>query len=462
MTGPEQNLLDHLEKLLGPGAVVPAEQAAGRPIAPQGAPMEATPILRPASTTEASTILRLCHEAGQSLICLGGASGLAQGTQRVTGSEWYLSLERMRGVEIDRLSRIAVLEAGAVLQVVQEAAHAAGLLFPVDLGARGSATIGGLISTNAGGERVFRYGMMREQVLGLEVVLADGTVLDLMGEVIKNNAGYDLKHLFIGSEGTLGVVTRAVVRLRPAPLSTETAFLALATMPQVIQVLEQLESRLGGTLSAFELMWPEFMATQVAPRGPHRPPLQLGDNYFVLAEAEGGDPASDHDRFEAVLAELLNEGVILDAAIAQTVADRVAYWTIRNDVMGLLSKWWPLIMFDVSVPVRRMEDFISRARTQVAAAAPGATAIAFGHVADNNLHLGVHHTDLSPESRARISQAVYALVQEARGSISAEHGIGLEKRDYLRYTRGEDAIRMMRLLKTQLDPRNILNPGKVI
>jgi FAD/FMN-containing dehydrogenase len=395
---------------------------------------------------------------------MGGASGLVGGLRQATGQEWMLSLERMRRIErIDPVSRIAVVEAGVVLQTLQEAAAAQGLLFPVDLGARGSATVGGLVSTNAGGERVLRFGMMREQVLGLEVVLADGTVLDLMGEVLKNNAGYDLKQLFIGSEGTLGIVTRAVLRLRPAFAGHDAAWLALADLAQLPQALTRLERGLGGTLSAFELMWPEFLHTMTAPPDtPHRMPLAPGAAGYVLVEAEGGTPDADHQRFIAVLEDLLEDGTIADAAIARSEAERRAFWAIRNDIPRLARHWSPSVSFDVSVPIAMMAGYVAELRAALTEAWPGARLLSFGHVADNNLHLVVNiGADPKPQADA-IAECVYRGVLARHGSISAEHGIGLDKRHALHASRPPAVLALMRQMKASLDPMGLFNPGKVV
>ncbi len=257
-----------------PGCVVAPAEARGRQVSSLGHQIPDAPVLRPASTEQVVTCVRLCGAAGRALIALGGGTNYAGSTAPTERGEWYLSLERMNRIEsVDAENRIAVVQAGVVLQNIQEAAREHGVQFAVDLGGRGSATVGGLIATNAGGERVFRYGMMREQIIGLEAVLADGRVVDLMDRVIKNNAGYDVKQWFIGTEGTLGIVTRAVLRLRAAPNSVQTALLALPSVDDAPGLLNRIETALGGTLSAFELLWPEFYETMCGgPAPPTRAP----------------------------------------------------------------------------------------------------------------------------------------------------------------------------------------------
>src|SRR6185295_5298900 len=274
----------------------------------------------------------------------GGRTGLVEGAN--AEGAIALSLERMNAVEeIDAAGSIMVVQAGCILQTACEAADAAGLFLPLDLGARGSATIGGNISTNAGGNRVLRYGMMRDMVLGLEAVLADGTVVTSMNRLIKNNTGYDLKQLFIGSEGTLGVVTRAVLRLRPKPTSQNMALLAVDTYAHLPRILRNLERGFGGTLSAFEVMWEDFYRLVTMPPAKGRPPVPHGHAYYVLIEALGGDEGEDAARFERVLAAELENGEIADAAVAKSKAECANLWGLRDDVLQV-GQNAPVFTFD--------------------------------------------------------------------------------------------------------------------
>ncbi len=463
MSDSDTYLLAQIVERCGSAAVMEPSDTAKRTLFLSGEPLAAVPTLRPANTDEVAFIVKLARAAGRALVPVGGITGLVDALKPSTGQEWYLSLERMRRIErIDAGSRVAVVEAGVVLQTLQDAVAEQGMLFPVDLGARGSATVGGLISTNAGGERVLRFGMMRAQILGLEVVTANGDVLDLMAEVVKNNAGYDLKQMFIGSEGTLGIVTRAVLRLRPAFAGNHAAFLALNSLDHIHDVLTKLESGLGGTLSAFELMWPEFAQTQCAGPDGHRMPVTADAAAHVLVEAEGGDPDSDGARFVAVLSAMLEDGTIADAAIAQSEAERQAFWAMRNDLSRLLRHWSPVVTFDVSLPIQQMADYVAELRTACTARWPSARAMVYGHVADNNLHVGV---TLGPDTRAQreaIAELVYSGVVSRNGSISAEHGIGLEKRESLVKHLPPNVLALMRQLKQWMDPQGLLNPGKVI
>ncbi|MCW8872889.1 MAG: FAD-binding oxidoreductase, partial [Xanthomonadales bacterium] len=332
-------LIEQIRSILGDQAVLTGTDVSNRSDSwPPTGGCQAMAIVRPASTAEVSEVLRLCHAAGQTVVTHGGLTGLVGGAK--TGpADIVLSLERMNRMEpVDTVNRTVVVDAGVPLQKVQEAAEAADLLFPLDLGARGSATIGGNISTNAGGNSVIRYGMTREQVLGVEAVLADGTAISSMKDVIKNNTGYDLKQLFIGSEGTLGVVTRAVLRLRPLPRSRNTALVALDSFDKVAQFLRAMDAALGGTLSAFEVLWNDFYHLIVGDGKRHVLPLGTEHPFYVLLESTGGSEDSDRERFESALEEAFERELLADAVIAQSKQQRSDLWAIRDDVEAMARK----------------------------------------------------------------------------------------------------------------------------
>jgi len=416
-------------------------------------------IARPADTGEVSRVLAACFEAGQPIVPMGGLTGLVRGATASAG-EIGLSFERMIHVEaIDVRDRTMRAQAGATLQRVQEAAQREGLMFALDLGARGSATIGGNAATNAGGNRVIRYGMMRELVLGLEVVLADGTVISSLNRMIKNNAGYDLKQLFIGSEGTLGVITRLVLRLHPLPLSHQTALLACTSFEQVTGLLGRLDALLGGAMSSFEVMWREFFALVTTPPAAGRSPIAGEFPFYVIVEAQGGDPDGDQARFEQSLAAAAEEGRFADAAIATSQAQRDAIWALRDDVGRVFGLGHPFV-FDISLPVAEMEGYVAEVHGALAERLPGQRCFTFGHLGDGNLHFVVVGS-AGPEAHQTIEEAVYRPLASRQGSVSAEHGIGVEKRSWLSLSRSPDEIALMRLLKQSLDPRGILNPGRI-
>jgi FAD/FMN-containing dehydrogenase len=309
---------------------------------------------------------------------------------------------------------------------------------------------------------VLRWGMMREMVLGIEAVLADGTVITALNSLLKNNAGYDLKQLFIGSEGTLGIVTRAVLRLRPRPSSDSVALLAVDEFGNLPRALRRLERALGGTMSAFEVMWAAYyeLVTMAPARG--RPVLPLGHSYYVLVEAKGADIAGDTVRFETALIEALHCGEIVDAVVAKSDSERRAIWSLRDDVAEL-TRQGPILPFDVSLKIEKMQSYVESVRGALEARwGESVRLVVFGHLADGNLHLVVCLGEHSPQLRRAVEELVYAPLRKHFGSISAEHGIGLQKREFLSWSRSPAEIALMRTLKASLDPRNILNPGKVL
>lgn len=416
-------------------------------------------VVYPTSTEEVSAVLKLCNDLGQPVTPQGGLTGLAGGAVPAREGMVALALDRMRAIEeIDLNAAVMTVQAGAVLQSVQEAADAAGMLFPLDLGGRGSAQVGGLIGTNAGGNRVLRYGVMRDLVMGVEAVLADGRIVSSLNKMLKNNTGYDLKQLFVGAEGTLGVVTRANLKLFPKPATEATAVCGMASYDAALALLRRARAMLGGTLSAFEVMWREFYEMGVAEFG--RRPLEGDHAVYVLLDALGADPASDAGRFEALITSAIEAGEIDDAVIAQSSQQTRELWRIREVPAEFPRTFSPHIPFDVSVPTGQIGDLAAALDGRLKAAFPTLAAVYFGHVADSNLHIGVQAAH--GEDEAEVKRLVYDVVREFKGSISAEHGIGTEKKKYLAYSRSETELGVMKTLKQTLDPKGILNPGKVL
>ena len=456
------NLLKSIEKIVGSAGVLLGEDVTSRSDSwPPTGGCQAKAIIRPASTREVSEVLKLCHAAGQSVVTHGGLTGLVGGA-RAAEDDIVLSLERMHGMEpVDVINRTVTVEAGVLLQRVHEAAEDVDLLFPLDLGARGSCTIGGNIATNAGGNSVIRYGMIREQVLGVEAVLADGTIISSLNGVIKNNTGYDLKQLFIGSEGTLGIVTRAVLRLRPLPRSCNTALVAIEEFEQVASFLRDMDSALGGTLSAFEVMWNDFYKTIVGDGSKHGTPLSPDQRFYVLVESTGGHEDSDKAGFEGALEEAFEAGLIVDAVIAQSKQQREDLWAIRDDIEGLSKILFPAIVFDISLGIPQMDGYVNEVHAQMTERWPDSRMVTFGHLGDGNIHLVLTVGSYDPSEVHAVEAIVYEALGRRQGVISAEHGIGLDKRAYLKHSRSEDEITLMKTLKQVLDPKNILNPGKI-
>ena len=419
MTG----IIEQLEALLPDGGVITGPTIAERATSYwDTSPTEAKALLRPTSAQQLSEVLRVCHDLDQSVVVQGGLTGVVAGADS-TAEDIIVSLERMNAIEsVDALDGVAIVQAGAVLQVVQEQLAEQGFLFPLDLGARGSCTIGGTVATNAGGINVLRYGMMRNLVLGLEVVLADGTIISSMNQMLKNNTGYDLKQLFIGSEGTLGIVTRVVVRLFPLPKSRQTAMFASESFEAVVRILKSMQSDLAGTLSAYEVMWNRYFHT-VTQDGAHAAPMTRDYPYYILAEAEGADPGTDDERFQALLEQGIESGDIVDAVLPKSESERDALWAIREDFESVL----PAYLYDVSLPIKAMSTYVERLEAKFAEWRSDAESMVFGHIADGNLHIFVRPFD-DGANHETCDAIVYGCLEGLSGSISAEHGIGLEKK----------------------------------
>lgn len=451
-------LIDQFRAILGEGGVLTGEDVSGRHPGYFMARIEADVLLRPETTEQVSQVMALCHAAGQPVVIQGGMSGWVRATQTRPG-EVILSLERMNRIEsVDPANRTAIVQAGVILEQFQDHLEAHGLSFPLDLGGRGSCQLGGNAATNAGGMRVIRYGMMREQVLGMEVVLADGRVLCSMNQMIKNNTGYDLKQLFIGSEGTLGVITRLVLRLRERPVSSNTALVCADSFDRIAKLLRHVDGALGGLLSAFELVDNSFYRVNTG-EGRHAAPLGSDKPYYAMIEALGSDHERDRDLFEAVLADAAEKGLFDDAIVARSEKDRAAIWGIREDLEHIVHDFQPFYAFDVSLPVGAMEAYMGEVRRRLKAIWPDGGIAFLGHVGDGNLHIAIGAG--TSEDREQVETCVYEPLRPIGGSVSAEHGIGLEKKPWLPITRNPLERGLMRDIKKLLDPKGILNPGKI-
>jgi FAD/FMN-containing dehydrogenase len=438
-----------------------------------GWPVRPSLVVFPKDVAEIQAVVRACAGCGAAIVPSGGRTGLA-GAATATAGEVVLSLDRMqRIVAIDRAARTLRAEAGATLQAVQEAAAAAGLMYPVDYASKGSAQLGGSVATNAGGVKVIRYGLTREWVLGLTVVLASGEALTLGGSLVKNNTGYDLRQLFIGSEGTLGVIAEVTVRLCQPPADLVVALAAVADDSRVMELFARIRAA-PLTLTAFECFDHGCVAHVTAHRAASGQasgaPFEAPSARYVLVEVEvpeAGEVAAERTR-EALLAALgaaQEAGEIEDAALAATPAQARGLWALREEISESLHRFTPH-KADISLPVAEVAAFLAAWRREVAARLPGIEALCFGHVGDGNLHLNL----LRPaglgldEFLARchgFEDPLFALVRARGGSISAEHGVGLLKRAFLHYSRGPSEIAAMRGIKAVLDPAGLLNPGKI-
>jgi FAD/FMN-containing dehydrogenase len=452
-----------IRSLLDPAGFVEAAEVEERYLADVRGFLAQAPLalVRPTGTEQVSKVLAACHEHDIPVAVQGGRTGLVQGQLPRTG-ELLLSLERMNRIEcIDADGGLATVQCGVVLQTLQEQVEAAGLMFPLDLGARGSCTIGGNISTNAGGNRVIRYGMTRELVVGLEVVLADGTVLEGLTPYLKNNTGIDLKQLFIGSEGVLGVVTRAMLRLYPQPAERAVALCAADGFAQVQRVLALCRQHLAGALTSFEVMWQMYYRRAVALADTGEP-LGTDHPFYVLVEASGSAGAGVHATLERTLQLALEEGALADVAIAQSHAQAEKLWKPREISVETGRTIRPTASFDISLPIARMDEFVYELQDALRALHADCHVLVFGHLGDGNLHLVAHVPEALGRGKEEVERTTYALLQRYRGSVSAEHGIGISKRDALPCSRTPAELATMRTLKRALDPRGILNPGRIV
>ena len=426
----------------------------------------------PASTGEVAALVRLCAKHGVAIVPQGGNSGMSGGaTPDASGTQLILSLRRMNAIRpIDIAGRQVVAEAGVILETLHHAAEALGLRFPLSLGGKGSATVGGLVSTNAGGTQVLRHGSMRALVLGIEAVLPDGQVFNALTPLKKDNRGFDLKQLLIGSEGTLGIVTAATLRLVPAVAERAVIWAGLASIQQARELLLHCQASEGESLEGFEVMPGHCLESVVRFLPDARQPLGGKHAWHALIELDAGhaDAASLRDRAEAMLSNAFDKGLIEDATIAASEAQAEALWLLREMVAPAERAAGPAVQHDVSVPLESVPGFVEAAVAEVEAQFPGTRAVAFGHLGDGNIHFhviaptGTDGPAWQDGDGKTISRFVHDIVARWHGSISAEHGIGQLKRDELRRLGDPVALHLMATVKAALDPLGIMNPGKLL
>src|SRR6516165_1495885 len=423
-------------------------------------------VLRPGSTAEVAAICKLANEHRIALVPQGGNTGLVGG-QIPHHGEVVISLKRMDRIrEIDPASNTMTCEAGVVLQVAQQRAAEADRLVPLSLGAEGSCTIGGNLSTNAGGTAALAYGVAREMALGLEVVLADGRVLNLLSKLKKDNTGYDLRNLFIGAEGTLGIITAATLKLLPKPRAIETAYVGLKSPAQALTLLSLSQNEAAGTLTSFELLSEIAVDFSIRHGIDVRDPLAEKHPWYVLMELSS--PRDDaRDTLETILARAMEEEIVDDAVIAANLTQRSAFWKLRDEMSAAQKPEGGSIKHDISVPVAAVPAFIAEADAAVVKLIPGSRPVPFGHLGDGNIHynisqpVGANTADFLGRWH-EVNAVVFDIVMRMGGSISAEHGIGVLKRDELLDVKDKTAIELMRAIKAMLDPLGIMNPGKVL
>ena len=427
-------------------------------------------VVKPASTAEAAAVIRVCNDSRTGIVPQGGNTGLCgAATPDASGLQIVLNLSRMNRVRaIDVHNNTLTAEAGCVLASLQKAAQEAGRLFPLSLASEGSCEIGGNLSTNAGGTAVLRYGNTRELVLGLEVVLPSGDIWDGLRGLRKDNTGYDLKHLFIGAEGTLGVITAAVLKLFPLPRSRATAVVAVQDPDRALELLQGTLEGCGERLTGFELFSDLCLSLVLKHFKDVAPPFQRRFPHYVLLELSDTRPGDAVVNLaESVLGDALEKGRILDAALAQSEGQARAFWKLREFISDAQALEGPNVKHDVSIPISQIPDFIRATDAALARTYPGVRMVTFGHVGDGNVHYNVSapdgvRSDVFVKETGAINRIVHDSVARFRGSISAEHGLGQSKRDEIRRYKSPLELELMRKIKSTLDPHGIMNPGKVL
>jgi FAD/FMN-containing dehydrogenase len=427
-------------------------------------------VVRPASTAEVAAVVKACAAHGAGIVAQGGNTGLVGGSvPDASGTQVVLSLSRMNRVrQVDAANSTMTVDAGCVLQAIQQEAERHGFLFPLSLAAEGSCTIGGNLATNAGGTQVLRYGNARDLCLGLEVVTAAGEVWNGLSGLRKDNTGYDLRDLYIGSEGTLGVITGATLKLFPRPAAKTTAFAALPTLQSAVGLLQLAQSRLGAALTGFEVMGDAALGLVRQHFPQLRQPLPPAPWTVLLEQSDAESEAHARALFESLLESAMEEGLIEDAAIAESLEQSQGMWHLRESIPLAQAEEGLNIKHDISLPVSRIPDFVASTDLALLAAFPGVRLINFGHLGDGNLHYnvqapaGLAAADFLRDHESAVNRIVYDAVTAHDGSISAEHGIGTLKREELSARKPAVALQLMRAIKTALDPAGVMNPGRVL
>ena len=457
-------MVDKLKKIVGEDSVLSDGKEKNRfdHIWKTDVPTNALAVVFPKDTGELSSIMKVCFENNQKILVQGGLTNLV-GSTKTFKDEIIISLDRMNIIEeIDEKSRTITLQSGVIVEDAINAVNEKDLLLPLNFGAKGSAQIGGIVSTNAGGLRVLKYGMTRGLVLGLEAVLSNGEVISSMKKVIKDNSGYDVKQLFIGSEGTLGIVTKVIFKLEEKPESRCSALVALNNYENVVNLLKFMQKGLSGTLTGFELMWNETYKTMRNSSENYSPLLPSTYLFYVFIESLGSNLNSDFDKLSELISEAAEKKIIEDAILAQSEREQKIIWDMREDVSVLAKKSKFDQHFDISLPIPVIDKETQIATKKLKKLSFVEYVFTFGHVADGNIHFIIGKKDNSIENTEKINEVIYSNLKKNGGSVSAEHGIGLDKKKYLYTSRSTEEINLMKTLKKILDPKNILNPGRVI
>ena len=457
------NIISLFETILDKSSILKGEDLKSRfyHIWKTDIPLESICLLLPRNTNQVSSILKICNNYNQEVIIHGGLTNLVGGTKS-TDNQVVISLEKMKNIiEIDENGKTVTCESGVIIEDIINAVKDKDLLLPLNFGARGSAQIGGAVSTNAGGLRVFKYGMTRNLVMGLEVVLPDGTIISSLKKLMKDNSGYDLKQFFIGSEGTLGIVTKVVLRLYQHPKTRYTALAVTNDYKKVLDLLRFMEDKISKNLTAFELLWNDTYKQMIGDKTIYNKYLPDNYKYYVFIEFMGGDFENDYDTFEKAIMNAVDHELVEDAVLGKDEKEQLNIWGIREDVAVLAEEKKFDQQFDISIPVAQIGEVVDKTILELKNCQGVETIFPFGHVADGNIHFIIGKDSDNDELKSKINEIIYTNTELVQGSISAEHGIGLDKKKYLIKSRSKDEIELMKLIKKAIDPKNILNPGRV-
>ena len=457
-------MINKLEKIVGRDSILSngKEKLRFDHIWKTDIPTNAFAVIFPKSTQQISEIMKLCHYNNQRVVIQGGLTNLV-GSTITKKNDLVISLDKMNQIEeIDEKSRTITVQSGVILEDAISAVDKKNLMLPLNFGAKGSAQIGGIVSTNAGGLRVIRYGMTRNLILGIEVVLSDGEIISSMKKITKDNSGYDIKQLFIGSEGTLGIISKVIFKLEEKPSSRFSAIAGLTNYENVINFLKFMQKGLSGSLSGFELIWRETYKTMRDSSSEYSSLLDTNFQYYVIIELLGSDPDNDYKRLSELIYSAIEENIIEDALLAQNERELKMIWNLREDVSVLAKKSTYDQHFDISLPIPVIENEVNIAIKKLNKLPYVENIFVFGHLADGNIHFIIGKSKNDEEKTKKINDIIYENLRKNLGSVSAEHGIGIDKKAYLKTSRSNGEIDLMNRLKKSLDPKNILNTGRII
>lgn len=457
-------MINKLEKIVGKDSILSngKEKLRFDHIWKTDIPTNAFAVIFPKSTQQISEIMKLCYENNQKVVIQGGLTNLV-GSTITRKNDLVISLDKMNQIEeIDEKSRTITVQSGVILEDAISSVNEKNLMLPLNFGAKGSAQIGGIVSTNAGGLRVLRFGMTRNLILGIEAVLSNGEIISSMKKITKDNSGYDIKQLFIGSEGTLGIISKVIFKLEEKPSSRFSALVGLTNYKNVINFLKFMQKGLSGSLSGFELIWGETYKAMRDSSSEYSSLLGINFPYYVIIELLGSDSVNDFKRLSELIYLAIEKNIIEDALLAQNERELNLIWNLREDVSVLAKKSIYDQHFDISLPIPVIENEVNIAIKKLNKLPYVENIFVFGHLADGNIHFIIGKTNNDEEKTKKINDIIYKNLKKNSGSVSAEHGIGMDKKAYLKTSRSKAEIDLMNKLKKSLDPKNILNTGRII